>query len=108
MGSAGADRSEEAWRQVYRSLEHGVVKNACQQTETISKFPNEIQDFANRFVTMQKKRHDADYDPSGTYFKSSVMAEIAQTEAAISDFKRTKIKDRRAFAAWVLLKARKS
>ena len=57
---------------------------------------------------MQKKRHDADYDPAGTYSKSSVFEEISQTQVAMINFRKATAKDRRAFAAWVLLKSRKS
>ena len=90
---------------MYRSLAHGPAKDACTQP-TISKFPKQIQDFANQFVVMQKKRHTADYDPNANYFKSSVLNDIAACEAAIIDFANAPILDPRAFAAWVLFKTR--
>jgi len=70
----------------------------------MSKFPKEIQDFANQFQAMQIRRHEADYDPTKTYFKSAVENFIAEAEGAMKDFKKAKIKDRRAFAVWVLFK----
>jgi hypothetical protein len=72
----------------------------------IAKFPQDIQDFANVFLTLQQKRHIADYDPVAKFFKSSVTADIDQAEAAINVFKTVNVKDRRAFCAYVLLRER--
>ena len=105
IGGDSAQRSQEAWTQVYRSLAHGAAKDACSKN-TISKFPRQIQDFASQFVAMRKKRQSADYDPDAHYFKSSVLNDIAACEAAIRDFASAPIVDRRAFAAWVLFKTR--
>ena len=105
VGGPSSVRSPEAWRQVYRALSHGEAKSACKQP-TMSKFPKQIQDFANIFISMQAKRHDADYDPDIKYFKSTVIYDIATAEAAINDFSSANVKDRRAFAAWVLFKVR--
>jgi len=72
----------------------------------LKKFPKEIEDFGNAFVTMQEKRHRADYDPDEKFFKSSVIQDIDDTEAVIGGFKKTALKDRRAFAAYVLFRPR--
>ncbi|MGH7069379.1 MAG: hypothetical protein ACREFO_05130 [Acetobacteraceae bacterium] len=106
IGGTGPDRSLEAWRQVYRSLEHGSAKDRCRDSNMIRKFPKGIEDFANTFVTMQAKRHDADYAPYVKFDKSSVASDIVLVEQAINDFKSSKTKDRRAFCAYVLLKKR--
>lgn len=104
VGGPGAKRSDQAWRQVYRALEHGKAKNACKNEEMLCKFPKVIEDFGNMFVTMQEKRHLADYDPHATFSKSSVLTDIAATAKVIGDFSKAPIKDRRAFAAYVLFK----
>jgi uncharacterized protein (UPF0332 family) len=106
IGSSGADKSKPAWNQVYRALDHGFAKQACLNQKVIVKFPQEIRNFANAFAKMQVKRHDADYNPDGAFFKSDVLADIAVVEVVLSDFDSTPIKDRRAFAVWVLLKHR--
>lgn len=106
VGGKSATRSEEAWIQVYRALEHGAAKTACKNQGIIKKFPREIEDFANAFVTMQTKRHKADYDPSETLYKSSVIQDIANVRGVISGFQGVSVKDRRAFAAYVLFKTR--
>jgi uncharacterized protein (UPF0332 family) len=106
IGGTGSGRSKEAWRQVYRALDHGFAKSACTNKATLSQFPKEIQDFANLFVQMQLKRHDADYNPDGTVFKSAVLTDVSTVEAAIDGFNKAPLKDRRAFAAFVLVKQR--
>jgi hypothetical protein len=107
VGTASAKRSPEAWRQVYRALEHGHAKNACRAHNVMQKFPRDIQDFANAFVAMQTKRHDADYDPDGKYFKSAVLTDIAAAEAVMDKFAKVPILHRNAFATWVHFKERK-
>lgn len=107
VGGYGADRSKPAWRQVYRSLEHGFAKNACSDKQILNKFPQKIQNFAITFVTMQDKRHSADYDPAApTFLKSDVVQDIETADRALADFRSVQIKDRRAFAAHVLLRKR--
>jgi len=105
IGGTNSERSKPAWHQVYRSLNHRPTKTACSAPK-ISEFPNEIQDFANMFVTFQDKRHSADYDPKKKHFKSDVLLDIASAEIAITGFQSASIKDRRAFAAFVLFKPR--
>jgi uncharacterized protein (UPF0332 family) len=106
IGTGSSSRSDEAWNQVYRALDHGFAKSACTNKSMLSKFPKEIQDFANLFVQMQLKRHDADYNPYGTVFKSAVLTDISTVEAALEGFGKAALKDRRAFAALVLIKQR--
>ena len=105
VGGANADKSKHAWRQTYRALEHGFAKSACKDG-IIAKFPKEVEDFANAFVSMQEKRHAADYDPFVRLTKSEVVADIETTNEAIAEFQRVDKKDRRAFAAHVLFKKR--
>lgn len=107
IGSTKRRRSELAWRQVYRSLEHGLCKTKCKKIkDSIEKFPGNIIDFANGFVTMQEKRHAADYNPHFRVTKSEVRAFIATTKAVIDGFEKCAAKDKRAFCAYVLLKDR--
>lgn len=70
------------------------------------KFPKEIEDFANMFVSLQEKRHNADYDPHAKFTKSEVETDIVASIQAINTFKSAKITDRRAFCAYVLLRSR--
>lgn len=106
IGSRSADRSRPAWRQVYRALEHGLAKKHCNNQTIMRRFPKNIEDFANTFVSLQEKRHLADYDPFSQFTKLGVKSDISATRDAIERFQSTPIKDRRAFAAFVLFKNR--
>lgn len=105
IGGANSERSKHAWKQAYRALEHTNAKRCCQNVD-ISKFPQEIQDFAAMFVTMQEKRHRADYDPDEKIYKSTVLIDLQSVEKVITDFTKVSLKDRRAFAAFVILRRR--
>ena len=63
IGGKSANRSDPAWRQAYRSVNHGHTRKACGNRTVMSRFPTEIEDFAYEFVQAQIKRHDADYNP---------------------------------------------
>ena len=106
IGSAGSDRSKHAWQQAYRAIDHGTAKNACKD-DKITKFPKPIEDFANAFLSMQEKRHGADYDPFVKLKKSVVVQDIATVKQTIIDFASAPLKDRRAFCAFVVFKRRK-
>lgn len=106
IGGSGLDRSDAAWRQVYRALEHGPAKTKCRKRETMRKFPKEVQGFVSMFAELQEKRHNADYDPFAQFSKSDVSTDIAAVENAITDFKSAPAKHRRAFCAYILFKDR--
>lgn len=106
VGTSGASRSERAWRQAYRALEHGLAKSQCEKISSRD-FPAEIEDFANQFIVMQSKRHYADYDPWSRFVRSEVLSDIAAVENSIARFKSQHRKDRLAFAVWVVLKKRR-
>lgn len=98
--------TRNAWKQVYRAVDHGIARQNCKRSDVISRFPEPIQDFADQFVSMQEKRHRADYDPHQKFLKSAVEADIAAAESAIANFHACAVKDRKAFAAYVLFKHR--
>ena len=51
-------------------------------------------------------RHLADYDPLSSFTLSETVNLIERIDQAIADFKNTPVKDRRAFAVFVLFKDR--
>ena len=105
VGEAGSGRSNPAWQQAYRALEHGRAKQRADQ-DRIHKFPQEIKDFAKKFAVMQDRRQAADYDPYESFVQSSVIEDIAQSADAIAQFRQAPERDRRAFAAYVLMPLR--
>ena len=106
VGGPGSGRSEPAWHQAYRALQHGTAKVRCDNRRMIQRFPVEIQGFAQQFVHMQGKRADADYAPSLTLEQADVIADIENTEQCIAQFEGAPDRDRRAFAVYVLLNLR--
>ena len=106
VGGAGAERSEPAWRQVYRALEHGAARQRCNRRDMVQKFPAEIRQFAERFVAMQQRRHRADYDPEARYDKDAVLQDIIAAAEAIARLRQVPVKDRRAFAVYLLFSLR--
>lgn len=71
-------------------------------------FPDEIEEFASRFVDMQFKRHEADYNPGAQFNKDEVIQDIADAEYQIEQFSKVPIEVRRAFAAEVLMNPQSS
>lgn len=105
-GSTRARRSQRAWRQTYRALEHGHAKNQCANQSVMSRFPLEIRGFGEAFIEMQALRHTADYDPDGQFARAEVLGYIEESEQAIRAFENVPASDRRAFAIYVLLRLR--
>ena len=72
----------------------------------MKRFPSQVQDFAGLFTFMQEERHRADYDPGGVFYKDVVLRNTDEAEEHIRRFNRVPVKDRRAFAVYVLLDIR--
>ena len=66
----------------------------------------EIQGFADWFAKMQEKRETADYNPAVSFQQSAVIQDIELAELRIAQFRQAPERDRRAFAAYVLMPLR--
>jgi len=106
IGGTAAVRNDPAWRQVYRSLEHGLAQHKCRAAVAAKRFPPSIIQFAVVFTKLQEKRHSADYDPFYRATKSEVRVDIESCRAAMAHLSSAPTQDRRAFCAYVLLKDR--
>ena len=106
IGSENSVRRSPAYRHVYRALDHGFAKAQCSNSKVIKQFPNEIENFATAFVDIQTKRHNADYDPFYRTTKEEVLFDISAIGDVIERFLSASAKDRRAFAAFVLMRSR--
>jgi uncharacterized protein (UPF0332 family) len=102
----GGNRSDTAWSQVYRSLQHGDAKNACEGFRNLKPEPP-FKLCADIFVTLQQKRHDADYDPNCRVLRSEAIELIDMAELAIGNLKASPKRDRREFAVSLLMKKRR-
>ena len=101
----GGSRSE-AWHQVYRALEHGRARTACEHKQAMVAFPPGIRGFAYTFVILQKARQQADYALDVQFDKPDVLAAIDSAETVIAQLEQADAQHRRAFAAHVLFKRR--
>ncbi len=106
VGEVGSGRSEPAWQQAYRALQHGAIRSRCNNTGMIERFPAPIREFAERLVRLQTLRERADYDPMETLEQSDVIRDIEIAERRIAQFRQAPERDRRAFAVYVLLNIR--
>ena len=106
VGHTRGIRSEPAWRQAYRSLEHGKARQQCERKKHIAKFPGAVEDFASLFSQIQRLRHLADYDPDASFARSEVLQWLDDSRNAIHDLGRVPDKDLRALAVYLLLPMR--
>ena len=109
IGSAKVNRTDRAWAQVYRGINHGAVASACERLpggNAALGFPPEIVVFASFFPAMRLERERADYDPLFKPKKADVLASLKAAEEAIDALLACDLKHRRAFAAFVLVKRR--
>ncbi len=102
VGTAGARRSRRAWQQAYRSVKHRYAKNQCKRQE-ISEFPESIQEFAGKFVELQAKRHQADYNPSYRLTRNDVYNDIETAAMAIEQLQESDPMERTDFAVWAVM-----
>ena len=69
-------------------------------------YPAAVRNFTEQFMKMQVMRHTADYHPDFSFDRQEVMDVIDETRDVIDGFLKTPIKDRRAFAVYLLTKVR--
>jgi hypothetical protein len=105
VGTVRAKRPDRAWAQVYRALDHGTAKTACEAARNIG-FPQDIKDCADAFVELQKARHDADYDPHHRITRAEAVQAVEKARQAMAALRRAPLYDRRAFAVQVLMRKR--
>ena len=103
---AGSDSSRSSWRQVYRSLDHGLARRQCDKVPGMSEYGREVVRFADNFVVAQGLRHTADYDPESTFSGPQALVLIDEIESVIAGFNAVGQDERRAFAIHVLFRQR--
>lgn len=104
---AGADdrAGDPSWAHVYRAIEHGFARKACEQATKLG-FTESIARCAFLFVELQGRRHAADYDPGFTVTLPEAETAVELAEEAIAALEASPRRDRRAFAIQLLLRRR--
>lgn len=108
VGTIGNANSLAAWERALRVPEHGRVRNACKNLETLNIFPEVLREFAKIFVDAQLMRHMADYAWYMQLTRAYAIDRIEIARRAIRNLKSCDIQARRAFLSWVVLPDRKS
>ena len=98
-------RSDAAWRQTYRALDHGPAKKACEQAPNLG-FPRTLIAFAEAFIDLQEERHRADYDPWARYSRAQALDYVNLAQQAIRDLRSAAHSDRKALAVLLLMRRR--
>lgn len=106
VGATPASRSQTAWTQTYRALEHGYAKNQCVRAIGNREFPQGVRKFSEGFVRMQRLRQMADYAPDSDFSRSDVLQLVDEIEKDIAEFAAVPAADRAAFSVYVLLRMR--
>lgn len=105
IGGEGSDRTNRAWHQAYRSLDHLETSKACERCVRENAdlgFPPAVLTFARLLPSAMRQRHLADYDPTYVPNVESVGSLIAATDKAVNALRAISEQDRRAFAAYIL------
>jgi len=108
IGTNTKTRNDMAWNYAYRSITHTKVAQSCKKPNLMTQLPAEIQDFAGFFRQLQSLRYPADYNPGSSFIRSEVLKNINLAEDVILGFKKCKIHERKAFAAFVTANLRRS
>ena len=105
VGDTPEARARDEWIQAYRGLDHTQVRRLCNQDDVEDYQPG-IQDFAETFRVVQRRRHDADYSPDARYNGMHVASLITRAENAISAYRAVPEDERRYFIVHLALRHR--
>ena len=106
VGTINSNRSNRAWQQAYRAINHGPARSKCGNKEVMNEFPESIREFAATFVDMQIERTLADYDPATRLRRYEVLNNIRKVELALERFRDSDTRDKTAFTVWVTIQKR--
>ena len=105
-GSSSVRRNQAGWQRIYRSLEHGPTVRRLNNQSGMRGFPREMQDFGQLFVDLQAQRHRADYDPTASFDRATVLQLVAEAEQHIIGLENATPAACRDFAIYVLFRDR--
>ena len=106
VGDTPEARTRDEWTQAYRALDHAQARRLCNRDDVSGYHPG-IQDFAEAFRVIQRRRHDADYSPDAEYTGAYVASLITRAENAISAYRAAPEDERRYFTVYLALRHRR-
>lgn len=107
-------RRQPRYETVYRSFEHRQMKTNCEAVDKPmlgakaakamghSSVSQQIRDVASAFVTLQERRHWADYSPGGKISRSEARDVVDLAELAITQLGASGADERRNFLAYLM------
>lgn len=112
------NRKAARYALVYRSFEHGRMKQICQAVDRpalaerekialgVPSICQELRDVANVFVQLQQQRHWADYSPAGKISRSDALDLVNQAEFAMKQLDTCPAEQRKDFLALLMTSSR--
>ena len=105
IGASASARRKDAWRQAFRTPEHGKVRKAFMNQQKLRLISVELRKFVKIFLEMQNKRHLADYDPFYYLNYFDVVTDINQCAEVIGELMRSSKAEKKMFVAILFLPA---
>ncbi len=84
VGSAPATQRGERYALVYRSLDHGRMKNHFSAISKGRNASTKFQALAQIFIDLQDARHKADYDPRAIFSSAELRTMVQRVEWALA------------------------
>ncbi len=124
IGTNSSTRPNRARVEVYRGLDHGTVRKACDKmvkdacgtpkrgaSDKFRKaegadFPRGMKDLADAFGQLQDARHGADCNPMIRLDRPEALNFADLAAVSTEKLKNTSLVDRKAIAAWVLISSK--
>jgi hypothetical protein len=112
------NRDESRYGLLYRSVDHKWLRELCKEVQKSTPSSNfrpytppggfgaDVAAFAAAVVTLQVKRHTADYDIAVRMNRSDAVLAIAEARAALGRFDRASQQERLAFLSLLLFSPR--
>jgi uncharacterized protein (UPF0332 family) len=112
------NRDESRYGLLYRSVDHKWLRELCKEVQKSTPSSNfrpytppdgfgaDVAAFAAAVVTLQVKRHTADYDVTVRMNRSDAVLAIAEARAALGRFDRASQQQRLAFLSLLLFSPR--
>jgi hypothetical protein len=107
IGDSDEARRIEGWLLVYRAVDHGHARKISDSKEVAS-IGGQVVTFAQAFIYLQTLRHDVDYNPRNEVDFWDVASAIGEANRALDALAVAPQADRRAFAALMLVRARRA
>lgn len=111
-------RKQPRYETIYRAFDHGQMRSLCEALDkptlgakakkamASTSVSQELRDVASAFVSLQQRRHWADYSPTGKITRSEAGDLVEQAQFAIDQLTAADKDERRNFLAFLMMDVR--